>query len=502
MPQTHIRKGFFFYFGLFILLLIAIFMVCLVIMMFNPGKTILWMEYFTADSQTFVDKTTDENNKQTINWDNIKNVKISCTYAQVRVQVNQYEFDNSGLYIINRAKGFAISSNATPFHYDVRYEGSDTLRIEVVEESGFIYFSKDVQIVLNSTFLSNLDMENINLEIQTTSGEVSIGEVNIIDDDADNLKLASVNVETNDGDVVFGNHFDTSTLKSLSFTTKEGTIRSTKDISTELSVNGSTRTVRAKGIDTNCDVNLDTTDGRIEIDLIDVGANDLNILSRKGDWYIENVKAQNVNVSCVQGRYYIDNVDGNLDFTKAESSLLAPIINVDYISGNFNLSVNEGNPDVEPTIDIARIDGDLNVLLDKGSVKVDEANGVISIESSVNAGIDITVGANNSEIKRIINGSGAIKVSFLKDVSGTNNTFTTDTGNIDINFTNLANFRSTANNGEGTLLSDDKISVSHGLIEGISKNPLTVGNGGGSLLIKTDGKLSYNLVSSDSLDND
>ena len=43
MGQGQIKKGFFFYFGLFVLALVAVFMVCLVIMMFNPGKTVLWM---------------------------------------------------------------------------------------------------------------------------------------------------------------------------------------------------------------------------------------------------------------------------------------------------------------------------------------------------------------------------------------------------------------------------------------------------------------------------
>ena len=59
MGQGQIRKGFFFYFGLFVLLLISVFLVCLVIMMFNPGKTVLWMKYFTDNNVYKYETTTD-----------------------------------------------------------------------------------------------------------------------------------------------------------------------------------------------------------------------------------------------------------------------------------------------------------------------------------------------------------------------------------------------------------------------------------------------------------
>ena len=87
MPQGQIRKGFFFYFGLLVLLLIAVFMVCLVVLMFNPGKTVLWMQYFTGEDNIYVDKTTDEN-KTAIDWTNVSKLEINCTYANVTVEKN------------------------------------------------------------------------------------------------------------------------------------------------------------------------------------------------------------------------------------------------------------------------------------------------------------------------------------------------------------------------------------------------------------------------------
>ncbi len=82
MAQGTVKKGFFFYFGLFFLLIFAVFMVCLVIMMFNPGKTILWMQYFTSNTNQYVEKDSDGNN---INYASVNSIKINCDYAKVSV---------------------------------------------------------------------------------------------------------------------------------------------------------------------------------------------------------------------------------------------------------------------------------------------------------------------------------------------------------------------------------------------------------------------------------
>ena len=84
-------------------------------------------------------------------------------------------------------------------------------------------------------------------------------------------------------------------------------------------------------------------------------------------------------------------------------------------------------------------------------------------------------------------------------------TIETDKGDIVVNVTSVGNFTSNAwvNDLEGTTrLADDKISVSHGLVEGETKNPLNVrgtSSVSGTMTIKTNSTVKYNLVTKESL---
>ena len=104
MAQGQIRKGFFFYFGLFVLALIAVFLICLVIMMFNPGSTVLWMQYFTSNSTVAITETTD-GTAMPIKLETISSIDIECSYANVVVQRNN-TYDDDAIYVVNKAKGF------------------------------------------------------------------------------------------------------------------------------------------------------------------------------------------------------------------------------------------------------------------------------------------------------------------------------------------------------------------------------------------------------------
>lgn len=491
MPQGHIRKGFFFYFGLFVLLLIAIFMICLVVMMFNPGKSVLWMQYFTSSDSQRISKTTDA--MQELDLNNVTDIEINCSYASVIVEKNN-EYTLDGLYIVNNAKGFAVSSNATPFDYQVYYEGS-TLKVDVTEPTGFMYLSKDIKIILHAAENSSLDFSNLNLTVNTTGGDINIGGTEA--KAAKEIKLNSLNASTSSAYIIFTEMFDSSTLTDLKLNTESGKMYSTN----EVSVGNQT----FKGLVANCDTSLTTNNGSIAFDVINVGNKKLSITCKKGNVAADYIYAQDVEVSCVQGNYKFGSVYGNLDYTNSEDSILAPNIIADYISGNFTISGRDGfKGSAEPDVEINKIDGGISTLVDKGSVIVGEANGAIGVMSENNLKVDITVGENNNATKRIVNANGDVTLAFLGIVGNTVNV-ETDKGDVVINITSVANFTSTAwlNDLEGTTkLSDDKISVSHGLIEGETKNPLNVrgtSSVSGTMTIKTNASVSYNLVLKDSL---
>ena len=167
-----IRKGFFFYFGLFVLLLVAVFLVCLVVMIFNPNKTVLWMQYFTDNTSYHINKTTDT--KEDIDWLNIEHLEINCTYANVIVERdNNAQYPKTEMIVKNNAKGFTAASTAVPFAVSVEFEesseGFKKLVVNITEPAGFLFFSKNITVVLHASSVDEkLDnFSKLNLVVNT-----------------------------------------------------------------------------------------------------------------------------------------------------------------------------------------------------------------------------------------------------------------------------------------------------------------------------------------------
>ena len=137
-------------------------------------------------------------------------------------------------------------------------------------------------------------------------------------------------------------------------------------------------------------------------------------------------------------------------------------------------------------------------------MKISEANGTIDVNSEGSLVININIGENNASTKRIVNKSGSTTIGYISSVMGTNSIFS-DKGKVIINVTNVASFTADAfvNDEEGTTrVEDKKISVNYGLAEGETKNPLNVRGtsaSSGSITIKTNGSISYNLVLKETL---
>lgn len=492
MAQGTIRKGFFFYFGLFVLLLISIFLICLVIMMFNPGSTVLWMQYFTANEKNFIERTTDESNT-VIDYAKISSLEINCSYANVVVQKNR-EFFKSGVHIINKAKGFSAASTAIDFNVEVSVVGESTLKIDVTEPTGFLFFSKDIKIILQADSDSNIDFSSLDLKINTGEGEVILGD-NAPVTTAD-MTLGALTVETGKGDVLIGPKFNASSLTEFSISTDEGNLSSIREV--EYSSNS------GKGFIANCDTSLRTNKGKMNFDIIVLSDKQLNIACKKGNVALGKVVAQKIDVTCMQGNYLFGVIDADLSFANSEDSILAPNITVETLRGDFILATQAEVKSVEPKININEIFGDVSVIADKGNLNVKKAHAKFNVTTesmSVNGNIADDKLESNAIV--IITNSGNVNLGFLGSVAGNVN-ITTNSGNVSLFVTTVAKFESTAyvNDGSENLISDSKISISHGLSNNQTLNPLTVlgtSSMSGTVKIKTNSSISYNLVAIESL---
>lgn len=486
MGQGQIRKGFFFYFGLFVLLLISVFLVCLVIMMFNPGKTVLWMKYFTDNHIYEYTKTTD-GTETTIDFSSLSGINIKCNaYAGVTVKRNKdSNMPLDTVYIVSKAKGFATQKSDVNFVYNIRKEGS-VLHIEVDEPDGFLFFSKNIEVVLNANTNRNYDFSNIALNVETGSGKIEIGKEY---PGAKDIKLKSLKAKTSSGTILFGETFDTSSLSSCELATTGGNIKALKEISY---VDGTQKT--GQGLKLGCDASIDIGNGWLGMGVLTVGSRDLSIKSKKGTVDIDCIIASDTSVQCHEGNYYVDSVYGNLSFDPAEDTLASPNIVAGYISGDFDVSSIGGTPDVS----VKEIDGKFALVADKGKVLVKNAKGEVEIDGEGSLSVDITFGENYSRQARIINNSGDLNIKFLGGISSSGNIqVVTNKSVVNVKVTIAAGFVSEAKKTDGTALSDDKININVGLNKGQSKNPLDVTgtvSGKGTIKIVTNAKVNYELV--------
>lgn len=511
MAQGGIKKGFFFYFGLFVLLLITIFCICLVIMIFNPGRTVLWMKYFSGNDYIKITQTTDDN-KLNLKWDGsqFSDVVINCSYGNVVVDYSENaEMTETGLYIRNGAKGFSVASKDDAFRYSAVIEGS-RLKIDVTEPNGFLYFSKDFEIVLHADVSKNSEenFENLSLFITTTSGNVTLGSENFAS--SKELDLAGATVKTTSGNIFVTEKLNTNNLNTIDFETVSGKLSSLKDVIVDEKNYG-------KGLSFNCDASFSVTGtGLISYNALHCPEKIVNLTCRSGNIDMDYVKALDVVFSdCVQGNYVFGNVYSNLSF-RSEDTLLSPNITAKFVSGNFSLVV---DPSLggEPVVRIDEVGGNVSMIADKGSLKIKKANKSLMVESNGPLNIDVvmaekidgTISVSNKSGNIHLGFMGEIPLEFLNDeqskVPGVR--IIADTGKISIDVTTDASFVATCyvNDGTGTLLDENKIERSLGneVAEG-KKNPLTVNPTGSDyqnrkMEVTTNNKVSFSLVSKDSL---
>ena len=508
MAQEGIKKGFFFYFGLFVLFLIAVFLIICVIMIFNPGKTILWMQYFTSSSAKNVIETTDTG--EAINFDTISRIEVDCSYADVQVKIDG-DIGESCVRIENNAKGFATAEQARPFSYSVVNENG-TLKIAVTEPVGFIYFSNDISITINidsnyfnGEFFPKYSFDDMAFNIKTTDGNITFGSVGF---ESQPFAPASITAKTTGGSIYLSENMKFNNLSQISLETDNGDIRTQgNNLGEDLS-----------GIEvTDADVNLTTKTGDISLDLVKINTSGtLKIANDNGNVTISKLDVPNKNITetnqgdkesygiqmdSYEGNYYIDTIIGDLSFSPSEDILGSPNIRIGTITGDMLVS---SSIDANPDVTIETMNGNIysfgtngNYIINnmKGSANIDIESGSVDIKfvEQTNKGTDVITSTN-----------GAITIGFKGPINHTM-TVTSDSANINFNFLNNVDFVANAyvndgaNDQSNEMVNDDKITVNIGNYHG-DKNPVLVDNSETShtadIIVYTNANIAYTVVDS------
>ncbi len=460
MASGQIKKGFFFYFGMFVLLLLTVFLICLVIMIFNPGKTILWMKYFTGNETYVVAKTTDTI-EQPIDWSAVSTITINApSYAKVTIDYTQTKNvagskkSDSGLYIKNHAKGFQGAANAVNFGYEATLTPDAKFTLTVSEPNGFLFFSKDLEIVIHSSAYPNqpVNFNGKSIVINGGSGDVVVGRR--LNTNDKQVTLSSLYVNTTSGDVLLDSSFDTTSdaalvgqiniegkenLGALFISTNSGSI------SANQIVDG------GKGLALKKNATFKTNKGDIRLGRVIADGTSLQFECKTGTIVSSYMRASSISVKCTHGNYNINKVEGNLSFAESAETIISPNIIIQEITGNFLIGTElaKANPDVT----IGKVGG-FSAICDKGNLSVGEASGAVTITGN-STNISLNLAAGNTQDVKITNGSGSTKVG-IKSQGAVGNISVTSRSGVTFTFTTQAQFKAVSYKYDAENLVDHK----------------------------------------------
>lgn len=400
MAKDNVKKGFLFYFCLFLLIIVAALLIMFVVMLFMPGTSIIGLEYFTNNSVYHVTSTTDES-AQTIDFANpsFSAVEINAGYSEVSIQNNNL-YEQSGVYIVNNSKGFVASAQAVDYAVSVTIEGG-VLKIDVTEQNAFLYFSKDVKIILH--IANNADLqpfENKKITINTTEGGVKVGGDELTGN-CHQVNIGSLNATTQSGDIRFSSLADES-YEAVALTTDSGDITLSKNVTANnLQVQTGSGSITAQTLASQNQMILNSTSGRVTVQTVSG-----SVSSKFRDAYVT-----------------VGNVTGDWTFDSSDSGFRSSIIMVNSVGGNFTATNGQ-----DTRFEIGDIGGVANITTGSGSV---------SVFANTTDGRDMSKGLHSGGVIRT--NSGYIDVNIASSSTSVT-TIDTRSGNINLTMTEVFNW--------------------------------------------------------------
>lgn len=476
-----VKKGFAFYLIMFILLIVAAFVVIVTVMLFSPGKSILGFKYFAngADDGKVLDvietkvieSGTEKTTFSTFKFDNVSQININTNVAAVNVYKSENVFLDT-VQIVANSSGFAKAAQNTNFtikNFEMIDDPADTstnsanrkkiINIDIVEPEGFLYFSKNfsVNIIVpekrgeidsatgelkedkdGKTILkeNNYRLENTKINIETKKGKVNIGdsvkkkvegknekgETVMVDPVVSVLNSVApkmINIKTDSGRINF-NKYSEIQLTNSNLVTNTGSITSV--VNAYFNNNNSITTQSGK-------IYFPEVLGRV---VYGDNASDyqgyksaiLSLNIGNGKFESEDVRI-GVNLTVENGQFKVNKkMYGLLSTGNSRDKINKAEINVASLSGQLSIPYG-GNS----KINVGEVDRDVNIAIKNGSVNIGDirANRKVRIASEKG---NISVAPSATSDVRIETVSGNVKVTFEKGMTSCNTEIVSKSGNV------------------------------------------------------------------------
>ena len=438
MADNKMKKGFATYLLILLLIVLAAFLIVIVVMLFSPFQNILGFQYMTYNVNDDYHYRTSAGEE--LNFSTIDEINITCENATVKVE-RVVQVQGDGILFENYCKGFARSSDNTSFNYEIYFadESNTILNVEVQEPEGFLFFDNTINITIIVPANSEYALENTKVNINTTSGNVMIGnQTRLFDSDTvsalkNSIYLNSFEVRTNSGNVYLYSYID-ETLNDVFIKTNTGSVymqASEYNVTNSMELHTNSGKFTLNGINY---IGTQESSGNIVFDI------------QNGSFNVETING-NVQLSIDSGYLDINSLVGNLSSSDSVQQMDSAELRVSTMNGDLNLPFANNS-----TVTINELSQNNQVFI-KGTgsnINIDKMDGYAHIETTTGR-VNVTNYSNDMTIKTT---SGDMVVNYDSNALDSNLIFSSTSGRIDIGirsgFKCIAEFLNTKGNRDNS----------------------------------------------------
>lgn len=469
-----VNKGFFSYLLLFLGLILGVVLICLTIMLFSPGTSILGWIYVRDNVeykiQTFngVDVTSatlidlngneiefeqDSENPLYFDFEGLKTITIKS--ADASINVIHGDFDQ--IIVNNKIKGFMKKADRVEMAISKIYNLKESSLTIIVQD-------KNPKFTLNNNKNINLYFKdysygNLNLNFQVSGkGGVDVGSKPFSSDPIRENIFNSLSVTTNSGNVLISNN--DKFVDSASIKTNSG----------DIECKGNLAWIAGEpiGLKFFKTLSFETQTGKIKAG--DLSAATLISFSAKQSYVnVGNLKSDEIKCHVESGDFRTGNIEGNL-------------IDRDDIVRNTNFVI--GNVSGDVTIPHATKSG-FRAGEISGTALISTQSGAISIKklksrgeiTTTSGSIEVLIGENNLGEIKLTTENGTVDAKF-QSVLGINS-ITTIKGKINVLYKEGLEFKLTAKTSKTISLKNENLEKSNQEVVGypsIVDSPITTSN--------------------------
>lgn len=410
--KNTVGKGIFFYILIFLAVVVGVLCIFMSILVFSPGTSLFGIAYFSNNSEKTVNEYTIDGKDGSFSItdamqnDTIKKIRIETNYYSVKIASTdsiKYSFliegSTSGLY-----KSSEEETNNNKILYSAVFdEETKCLTFSVREPNAMFFFTKTGYITMNVPPKHLSYMLNKDLEIVTSSGNITITE-----HEDDEARVRNFTADHGSGSLYMGKNFVV--FYNTNITSTSGNLKSYANLQ------GPTKIVTKSGkleltqtediqiISETSLINLGTVDGDVKYysnnggllnaEIIngdleceeDTKVSNINIGVVKGQTILPCAENTNIRIKQTVGKCYIKTDSGEviLDDIKAGCDVITKNGSVKYIVNHTN-----ANEKVNVTTESGKIEARYKNVLGQSTIKTTKGEILVKYVPSTSCIFDL-----------------------------------------------------------------------------------------------------------------